>query len=195
MVPVAYESRPAAPGGSTRARRCHRSPGPGRPGRCPAHPPDAGFFGRDETLLALDRAFGTQPIVLLHGQAGIGKTAAAAEFGRWYQRTSGIPGPVLYTSLQPAPHVAALATPGERVRRGHWPRTAWPGSELPGKPARPGDQAAPAATAAAVDLGRPRTRSPGPATPPGRTPPTAGTARLPALRPGHQGEDAAHLPQ
>lgn len=28
--------------------------------------PDAGFFGRDETLLALDRSFDTQQIVLLH---------------------------------------------------------------------------------------------------------------------------------
>jgi hypothetical protein len=36
----------------------------------PAMPqrPDAGFFGRDETLLALDRAFDTQPIVLLHAR-------------------------------------------------------------------------------------------------------------------------------
>ena len=69
-----------------------------------------GFFGRDDTLLALDRAFATQPIVLLHGEPGIGKTAAATEFGRWYQRTSGIPGPVLYTSLHHHPTMAALAS-------------------------------------------------------------------------------------
>jgi hypothetical protein len=41
--------------------------------------PDAGFFGRDETLLALDRAFDTQAIVLLHAFAGSGKTTTAAE--------------------------------------------------------------------------------------------------------------------
>ena len=37
-------------------------------------PPDAGFFGRDESLLALDRAFDTHPVVLLHAFAGAGKT-------------------------------------------------------------------------------------------------------------------------
>jgi hypothetical protein len=32
--------------------------------------PDVGYFGRDETLLALDRAFDTQQLVLLHAWAG-----------------------------------------------------------------------------------------------------------------------------
>ena len=41
-------------------------------------PPDVGFFGRDETLLALDRAFDSQQVVLLHAYAGSGKTATAA---------------------------------------------------------------------------------------------------------------------
>jgi CHAT domain-containing protein len=71
-------------------------------------PPDAGFFGRDETLLALDRAFDTQPVVLLHAFAGSGKTAAAAEFARWYQATGGLdwperpewPGAVLWSSFE-----------------------------------------------------------------------------------------------
>jgi len=62
--------------------------------------PDAGFFGRDETLLALDRAFDTQPIVLLHAYAGSGKTSTAAEFARWYHLTGGIDGPVLFTSFE-----------------------------------------------------------------------------------------------
>jgi tetratricopeptide (TPR) repeat protein len=53
-------------------------------------PPDAGFFGRDETLLALDRAFDTYPIVLLHAYAGAGKSSTAAEFARWYQVTGGL---------------------------------------------------------------------------------------------------------
>ena len=44
------------------------------PGGLP-RPPDAGFFGRDETLLALDRAFDTQPVVLLHAFAGAGKSS------------------------------------------------------------------------------------------------------------------------
>jgi tetratricopeptide (TPR) repeat protein len=71
-------------------------------------PPDAGFFGRDETLLALDRAFDTQPIVLLHAFAGAGKSATAAEFARWYKITGGLdhpdhpewPGAVLWSSFE-----------------------------------------------------------------------------------------------
>lgn len=47
------------------------------------HVPDQGFIGRDETLLLLDRAFDSQPIVLLHAYAGQGKTSAAVEFARW----------------------------------------------------------------------------------------------------------------
>jgi tetratricopeptide (TPR) repeat protein len=63
-------------------------------------PPDVGFYGRDETLLALDRAFDTQRIVLLHAYAGSGKTATAAEFARWYVQTGGIQGAVLFTSFE-----------------------------------------------------------------------------------------------
>ena len=72
-------------------------------------PPDAGFFGRDETLLAVDRAFDTQPVVLLHAFAGAGKSAAAAEFARWYAATGGLdhpehpewgPGAVLWSSFE-----------------------------------------------------------------------------------------------
>jgi tetratricopeptide (TPR) repeat protein len=62
--------------------------------------PDAGFFGRDETLLALDRAFDTQSIVLMHAWAGSGKTTTAAEFARWYSLTGGVEGPVLFTSFE-----------------------------------------------------------------------------------------------
>jgi tetratricopeptide (TPR) repeat protein len=71
-------------------------------------PPDAGFFGRDETLLALDRAFDRASIVLLHAYAGSGKTTTAAEFARWYSLTGGIDGPVLFTTFErylPLPRV------------------------------------------------------------------------------------------
>jgi hypothetical protein len=62
--------------------------------------PDVGFFGRDETLLALERAFDGDPIVLLHAWAGSGKTATAVEFARWYALTGGVPeGAVLFTSF------------------------------------------------------------------------------------------------
>jgi len=64
-------------------------------------PPDAGFFGRDETLLALDRAFDTQRAVLLHAYAGAGKSSTAAEFARWYQTTGGLgQGMVLWSSFE-----------------------------------------------------------------------------------------------
>jgi tetratricopeptide (TPR) repeat protein len=63
-------------------------------------PPDAGFFGRDETLLALDRAFDRDDIVLLHAYAGSGKTTTAAEFARWYSLTGGVEGPVLFTTFE-----------------------------------------------------------------------------------------------
>ncbi|NJO50900.1 MAG: ATP-binding protein [Leptolyngbyaceae cyanobacterium RM2_2_4] len=67
--------------------------------------PDIGFLGRDETLLAIDRAFDNHAIVLLHAFAGSGKTSVAAEFGRWYALTGGLlesgrQGYVLFTSFQ-----------------------------------------------------------------------------------------------
>jgi tetratricopeptide (TPR) repeat protein len=53
--------------------------------------PDVGeFIGRHETLLALDRAFDSQKIVLLYGGAGSGKTTASAEFAHWYSLTGGL---------------------------------------------------------------------------------------------------------
>ncbi|MHB8117270.1 MAG: CHAT domain-containing protein [Methanothrix sp.] len=70
--------------------------------------PDTGFFGRDETLQAIDRAFDSHKVVLLHAYAGNGKTATAAEFARWYSLTGGVDGPVLFTSferLMPLPRV------------------------------------------------------------------------------------------
>ena len=81
--------------------------GKARSGGVP-RPPDAGFFGRDETLLALDRAFDTQHVVLLHAFAGAGKSSTAAEFARWYQVTGGLdlpghpewPGAVLWSSFE-----------------------------------------------------------------------------------------------
>jgi tetratricopeptide (TPR) repeat protein len=69
-------------------------------------PPDAGFFGRDETLLALDRAFDTHRVVLLSAFAGAGKTTTAAEFARWYSATGGLHhpqvgnGPVLWSTFE-----------------------------------------------------------------------------------------------
>ena len=54
------------------------------------HVPEEGFVGRDETLLALDRAFDDHRVVLLHAYAGQGKSATAVEFARWYSLTGGL---------------------------------------------------------------------------------------------------------
>ncbi|MER7273183.1 CHAT domain-containing protein [Dactylosporangium sp. NPDC000244] len=100
-VPVVYESSalPVLTGAQGTAIRVslERTAGAdGLPRR-----PDAGFFGRDETLLALDRAFDRHRIVLLHGYAGSGKTTTAAEFARWYAQTGGLGGgPVVFSSLE-----------------------------------------------------------------------------------------------
>lgn len=91
-------------------------------------PPDAGFYGRDETLLALDRTFDKQQIVLLHAYAGSGKTTTAAEFARWYALTGGVEGPVLFTSFEQYMPVARVLDQLGRVfssdleQQGvHWP--------------------------------------------------------------------------
>src|SRR6185436_21008288 len=61
--------------------------------------PEAGFFGRDETLLAIDRAFDTTSVVLMFAYAGSGKTSTAAEFARWYQSTGADVEAFLFTSF------------------------------------------------------------------------------------------------
>jgi len=107
-VPVAYEAAPMAlfpkPAEET-TLTIHLEAGDAAPERGDLDPslpprPDAGFYGRDETLLALDRAFDSQRIVLLHAYAGSGKTATSAEFARWYALTGGVRGPVLFTSFE-----------------------------------------------------------------------------------------------
>ncbi len=108
LVPVVFEAAPltlrtAAPAqqqpglrvslDQAEAGRERASLDPGLPAS-----PDAGFYGRDETLLALDRAFDTHRIVVLHAWAGGGKTTTAAEFARWYVLT-GAAQDLLFTSF------------------------------------------------------------------------------------------------
>ena len=114
MVPVVYEANPlrlvpekARDTLKITVKAADATPGRGDQVDVPP-PPDHGFFGRDETLLALDRAFDTHQIVLLQGYAGSGKTTAATEFARWYSLTGGVEGPVLFTSFErylPLPRV------------------------------------------------------------------------------------------
>ena len=127
LVPVAYEAAPLhltitpASSGRVRVKPCQRSHTvrvENLEEALPA-PPGLGFFGRDDTLLALDRAFGTQTIVLLHGEAGIGKTATASEFARWYTLTGGIQGPAIYISVSQHATAAALTAPLTTVLAKH----------------------------------------------------------------------------
>ncbi len=108
LVPVVYEAAPVAllpksagiPKPTFNPSQSEAVLGRGRlDGQLPQHP-DTGFLGRDETLLALDRAFDTQSIVVLQAYAGSGKTSTVAEFGRWYALTGGVEGLVLFTSFE-----------------------------------------------------------------------------------------------
>ena len=111
VVPVVYEAAPLTllRPEQREAPLIHLTPADSAEDRAGAgvpRPPDAGFFGRDETLLALDRVFDTGQVVLLRAFAGAGKTATAAEFARWYQATGGLyhpelgAGPVLWSSFE-----------------------------------------------------------------------------------------------
>ncbi len=122
-VPVAYEAAPIAlfpKPAEEAALTITLKAGDAAPERGALDPslppqPDVGFYGRDETLLALDRAFDTQSIVLLHAYAGSGKTATSAEFARWYALTGGIEGPVLFTSFEQYRPLAQVLGQMERM--------------------------------------------------------------------------------
>ena len=71
--------------------------------------PSAGpLFGRDETVLAIDRTFRNRSVVLLEAEAGMGKTATAGQFAEWYTLTEGFNGPVLFTSFANHKTLAAV---------------------------------------------------------------------------------------
>lgn len=93
MVPVLFEHHPITvnAGASESEIRWDTS-------TLPVAPP-AGFIGRDNSLLELDRQFQSSRLVLLWGQVGNGKTATAAEFARWLSDTGGLEGPILFTSF------------------------------------------------------------------------------------------------
>jgi tetratricopeptide (TPR) repeat protein len=76
--------------------------------------PDTGFLGRDETLLALDRAFDTEQIVLLHAWAGAGKTSTALEFARWYSLTGAVEAILLTPFTQRVPLARLLDQVGDQ---------------------------------------------------------------------------------
>ncbi|WP_141578994.1 tetratricopeptide repeat protein [Actinomadura sp. WMMA1423] len=61
------------------------------------------FVGRDGLLFILDAAARLQPVVVLHGPGGTGKTELAKAFGRWWRDTGGVDSPelVFWDSFEP----------------------------------------------------------------------------------------------
>ena len=93
FVPVVYEAAPMeiCAAGSTAALSEQPELDPVQVNRSLLrYVPEEGFIGRDETLLALDRAFDEHRVVLLHAYAGQGKSSTAVEFARWYAVTGGL---------------------------------------------------------------------------------------------------------
>lgn len=117
-VPVVYEAAPIqlfARGDAAAPLKIDLSKKVGAEDSLPR--PDVGFFGRDETILALDRAFDAHSVVLLHAYAGSGKTMTAAEFARWYKQTGGLRGPVLFTSFEQYKPLAQVLSAVEETYR------------------------------------------------------------------------------
>ena len=91
--------------------------------------PDVGFWGRDDAILEIDRAFDRNSVVMLWGPRGSGTSATVVEFARWYALTGGIRGRVVVTSfdecrsLDDALDQLAAELPEEVVASGfHWSR-------------------------------------------------------------------------
>ena len=97
--PVVFEAaaRPA-PGAGVRALP-RALVDPQAPGGLPATPRH-GFHGRAKEMLLLERTLAERPIAVLHGFGGLGKTALAAEAGRWFQRTGRFPGGAAFVSFE-----------------------------------------------------------------------------------------------
>ena len=105
FVPVAYEAVPVelCPAGPAATLGAQSELDPVQLNRLLLrHVPEEGFIGRDETILALDRAFDEHRVVLLHAYAGQGKSSTAVEFARWYSVTGGLGAqpPVLLASFE-----------------------------------------------------------------------------------------------
>jgi tetratricopeptide (TPR) repeat protein len=72
---------------------------PNAPGGLPPDPLH-GFHGRAREMLQLERALAEKALVVLHGFGGMGKTALAAEAGRWFYRTGRFPGGAAFVSFE-----------------------------------------------------------------------------------------------
>jgi tetratricopeptide (TPR) repeat protein len=75
-------------------------------GELPAEP-ETSFIGRSRELLALERLLRYERYAVIRGQAGEGKTALAAEFGRWMVRSQQIRR-AAFVSVETHSNVAAV---------------------------------------------------------------------------------------
>lgn len=67
------------------------------------------LYGMEDVLVAIDRAWETDSVVLLHGDAGAGKTSSAVEYARWYVELMDSSCRVLYTSFEQYRSFEAMA--------------------------------------------------------------------------------------
>jgi len=106
-------------------------------------PPDPrhGFHGRAREMLRLERALAERAVVVLHGFGGMGKTALAAEAGRWFHRTGRFPGGAAFVSFEGGGSLSQLCS--------------WVGQAVSGDPDFVIGQGDPVARVAALLRGRP----------------------------------------
>jgi len=111
FLPVLYQQRAdAAPFGGRTTDEGRKTEGERRkapaalsdahvPGGLPPEPLH-GFHGRASELLRLERLFRQHAVVVLHSFGGLGKTALAAEAGRWLYRSGRFPGGAAFISFE-----------------------------------------------------------------------------------------------
>jgi tetratricopeptide (TPR) repeat protein len=108
MDPVVFQPTEGAPPAVSRAMP-RALIDPSASGGLPA-PPRHGFHGRAREMLQLERALAEHPVVVVHGFGGMGKTALAAEAGRWFHRTGRFPGGAAFVSFEHGGSLAQLCS-------------------------------------------------------------------------------------
>jgi len=92
LVPVVYQQQPADLSFVTHVRREEQEQEKaGLPEEATDKENPYGFIGRDNAILALERALlRDPPAILIHGLGGIGKTTLARGFVQWLKQTEGL---------------------------------------------------------------------------------------------------------
>lgn len=97
--PVVFDPQATLPEGAAKAPVPLALRNAQVPGGLPDEPAHA-FHGRARELLALERAFATHRVLVLHGFGGQGKTTLAANAGRWFFRTGRFRGGAAFLSFE-----------------------------------------------------------------------------------------------